>query len=170
MAADDARRHLAALARLNAMSALGPAAGDDLAPRLAEAAARVRRCDFEGTLAADDEPRCPRCGYVLGEESPRRQLEELSERLDRALDLKLSALSNTAIARIIRQHDHAHRLEGFLKIIQAAQTDALVRVLDDRLARYLARLLDENLAPAGVVEPLEPRRRRARSLTPPRRK
>jgi hypothetical protein len=172
MAADDARRHLAALARLNTMTALGPPAAEELAPRISEAVSRIRRCDQEGTLAVEDSPRCPRCGYVLGEQSPRAQLEELAERLRRALDLKLAALSNSAIARIIRNHDHAHRLEGFLKIIQAAQTEALVRVLDDRLARYLARLLDENLAPAGggVVEHLEPRRSRTRGLNPTRRK
>jgi hypothetical protein len=170
--ADDARRHLEALARLNAMTALGPPEAEELAPRFGDIAGRIRRCDFEGTLAVEEVPRCPRCGYVLGEQSHRAQLEELAERLRRALDLKLGALSNSAIARIIRQHDHAHRLEGFFKIIQAAQTEALVRVLDDRLARYLARLLDENLAPpgGGVVEHLESRRSRTRGLHPTRRK
>jgi hypothetical protein len=52
---------------------------------------------------------------------------------------------------LIRQHDRGHRLDGFLKIIQAAHTDALVRVLDDNLARYLGRLLDER---PGVIRPL----------------
>jgi len=49
------------------------------------------------------------------------------------------------IARLIREHDRDNRLEGFLKITQAAQTDALVRVLDEKLARYLAQVLDDNL-------------------------
>jgi hypothetical protein len=171
-AMDDARRNLDALARLNSMAALGPPVAEELAPRFGDLANRIRRCDFEGTLAVEEDPRCPRCGYVLGEQSPRTQLEELAEQLRRALDLKLGALSNSAIARLIREHDHARRLEGFLKIIQAAQTEALVRVLDDRLAHYLARLLDENLAPRGsdVVETLESRRSRTRELHPPRRK
>jgi hypothetical protein len=47
------------------------------------------------------------------------------------------------LSRGIQAHDREHRLEGLLKIIQAAQTDALVRVFDDKLARYLGRLLDE---------------------------
>ena len=47
------------------------------------------------------------------------------------------------IARLIRSHDRENRLEGFLKITQAAQTDALVRVLDEGLAKYLARVLEE---------------------------
>jgi hypothetical protein len=83
--------------------------------------------------------------------SPRAELEDLVERLDRALHAKLAALSQSAIARLIREHDGAHRLDGLLKIIQAAQTDALARVLDDKLARYLARLLDENLDTGGEV-------------------
>ncbi|MGH7878331.1 MAG: hypothetical protein ACREQD_02425, partial [Candidatus Binataceae bacterium] len=81
--------------------------------------------------------------------------------------VKLATLSQTAIARLIREHDRGGRLEGFLKITQAAQTDALVRVLDDPLARYLTRLLEEN--PAGeadprsaVVQPLRVARTRAR--------
>ena len=61
----------------------------------------------------------------------------------RALEFKLAALSQSMIARLIRNHDQEHRLEGFLKITQAAQTDALVRVLDEKLARYLAQVLDE---------------------------
>jgi hypothetical protein len=63
------------------------------------------------------------------------------------------------IARLIRIHDCEHRLEGFLKITQAAQTDALVRVLDEKLARYLAQVLDEN----ETADPGVPRLRRLRS-------
>ncbi len=65
------------------------------------------------------------------------------EAIRRALEVKLAALSQSMIARLIRNHDKEHRLEGFLKITQAAQTDALVRVLDDKLARYLAQVLEE---------------------------
>ena len=91
---------------------------------------------------------------MLGTVSPREDLKDLFERARRALRSKLAALSLSAIARIIEQHDHNHRLEGFLKITQAAQTDALTRVLDDKLTRYLAQLLDENLAaPAREAGP-----------------
>jgi hypothetical protein len=76
-------------------------------------------------------------------------LNDLFERIRRALGVKLAALSQSAIARLIRQYDRNRRLEGFLKITQAAQTGALVRVLDDKLARYLAGLLDENAEAAG---------------------
>jgi hypothetical protein len=79
----------------------------------------------------------------LGARSPQAGIKQAIEALRRALEVKLAALSQSVIARLIRNHDREHRLEGFLKITQAAQTDALVRVLDDKLARYLAQVLDE---------------------------
>jgi hypothetical protein len=59
---------------------------------------------------------------------------------------KLAILSRGAIARLIKKYDQAHRLDGFLKITQAAQTEALAAVLDDQLTAYLARLLQEREA------------------------
>src|SRR5271166_3338604 len=85
----------------------------------------------------------PSCGFQLGASSPQAALEDAMEGIRRALEIKLAALSQSMIARLIRDHDKENRLEGFLKITQAAQTDALVRVLDEKLARYLAQVLDE---------------------------
>jgi len=144
--AADARRYLEALRRLNAIAALGAPVGAELAGELIALERRLSPCDLAGALAPEVIPVCARCGFRLGTTSPRDELLDLFDRARRALELKLAALSQHAIARLIRQHDLNHRLEGFLKIIQAAQTDALVRVLDDRLAGYLGRLLDENLA------------------------
>jgi hypothetical protein len=157
---EDGERHLAALGRLNAISALGAPAESDLADQFAEAAHGVTRCALEGPLAPEIMPCCPHCAYVIGTASPRVALGELLVRVRRALEAKLAILSQSAIARLIQDHDHNHRLEGFLKITQAAQTDALVGVLDEKLAGYLRRLLDENLAldstavVARVVHPL----------------
>ena len=80
----------------------------------------------------------------MAQSSPQAELDDAMEAIRRALDVKLAALSQSMIARLIRNHDKEHRLEGFLKITQAAQTDALVRVLDDKLARYLAQVLEED--------------------------
>jgi hypothetical protein len=150
--AGDVRRYVDALNRLNAITALGPPEGADLASRLDEAASCVVRCELSGPLQPEVAPLCPSCGYVLGTQSPRAELSDLLDQLKLALSIKLTALSQSAIARIIREHDQEHRLEGFLKITQAAQTDALTRVLDERLARYLAQLLDENLG-AALLKP-----------------
>jgi hypothetical protein len=91
---------------------------------------------------------------LLGTALPDLALDDLLDHLKRALKEKLSALSQGAIARLIPQHDSGHRLDGFLKITQAAHTEALVRVLDDNLTGYLARLLDEvSQELPGIVKP-----------------
>jgi hypothetical protein len=141
LAAGDARRYFDALARLNAIAALGRPEGAHLGARVADV--RVVRCDLRDAIAPETIPRCSSCGFQLGASSPQAELEDVMEALRRALEVKLAALSQSMIARLIRNHDKEHRLEGFLKITQAAQTDALVRVLDDKLTRYLAQVLDE---------------------------
>jgi hypothetical protein len=141
-----ARRHLDALHRLNAIAALGAPAGAEIAEELAALDRDLRPCGRADALAPEVAPCCSHCGFRLGARSPRDRLNDLYDRARRALEVKLTALSRRAIARLIRQHDLNHRLEGFLKIIQAAHTDTLVSVLDDQLAGYLGRLLDENPA------------------------
>ena len=142
---EDATRYRDALRRLNQIAALGPVEGEQLAARVAELSARVVRCDRESSIAPETTPRCASCGFILGAVAPDVELDEVMERLRRGLAIKLAALSQSMIARLIREHDSDHRLEGFLKITQASQTDALVRVLDDKLASYLAQVLDDNL-------------------------
>lgn len=149
---EDTNRYLDGLRRLNSIVALGPAEGAQLDAQMAPLVRRVVRCDLEGPLSPEITPRCPRCGFVIGTASPREELNDLATHAKRALNSKLAILSQSAIAQLIEQHDHNHRLDGFLKITQAAQTEALVRVLDDKLTRYLGRLLDENLAAAHGVE------------------
>ncbi|HLK86139.1 MAG TPA: hypothetical protein VKT27_06480 [Candidatus Binataceae bacterium] len=139
----DAREQCAALGRLNSIAALGAPAGENLAAKIEELAARAVGCDGAEPLALEFVPRCPRCGFVLGATVPDDELGELLDELKRALKTRLAALSHGAIARLIKLHDRGHRLDGFLKITQAAQTGALARVLDDNLTRYLAGLLDE---------------------------
>ncbi|MDO8432418.1 MAG: hypothetical protein Q7S58_08430 [Candidatus Binatus sp.] len=141
--AEDARRYSKALRLLDAIAALGPAEGAQFEERTAEIAARVVPCDPRHKPAPEASPLCVSCGFRLGAHSPREELADATDRLRRALGLKLDALSQKVIARLIRQYDKQHRLDGFLKIIQASQTDALVRLLDENLASYLAGILDE---------------------------
>jgi hypothetical protein len=143
LAAADARRYFDALARLNAIAALGRPAGAQLGSRLTELSARIVRCELGDSIAPETTPRCASCGFQLGASSPQADLDDVMENIRRALETKLAALSQSMIARLIREHDRENRLEGFLKITQAAQTDALVRVLDENLARYLSQVLEE---------------------------
>ncbi len=151
--AQEATRHLDALARLDSIPALGPPLGIALAAAMADLNARIKPCAFNGRLSAEVTPRCE-CGFVLGALSPERELDDAFEQIKLALRGKLAALSRNAIARVIKKHDRGRRLEGFLKIAQAAQTEALVRVLDDKLTRYLSDLLDETgpSAPGKIVK------------------
>ena len=141
--ADDARRYYNALAWLNAIAALGRPEGVHLGAVVAELSARVVRCGLGEAIAPETIPRCTSCGFQLGASSPEAEIENAMEAIRRALEIKLASLSHSMIARLIRSHDKENRLEGFLKITQAAQTDALVRVLDEGLAKYLARVLEE---------------------------
>lgn len=153
---DDARMHLGALGRLNSIAALGAPVGGELGAQIEALGSGIVRCEVDAAMALEAVPRCPRCGFALGAPPPAPELGEALDRVRRALMGKLAALSHSAIARLIREHDHGHRLDGFLKITQAAHTGALVRVLDDNLAGYLARLLDE--APGVVEQFTRPRR------------
>jgi hypothetical protein len=144
--ADDARLHLEALRRLNGITALGEPVGQDLSSRIHAAVGRIRDCDPDAPMVLEVRPRCPQCDFVIGAISPKAESQELLEQTRRGLNAKLSRLSQSTIARLIEENDHNGKLEGFLKITQAAQTDALVRVLDDKLAAYLTELLNEKFA------------------------
>jgi hypothetical protein len=144
--AEDARLHLEALHRLNGIAALGEPVGQDLSSRIEAAIGRICYCDPDTLIALEVRPRCPQCDFIIGAVSPRAEAQELLEQTRRGLNAKLSRLSQSTIARLIEENDHNGKLEGFLKITQAAQTDALVRVLDDKLAVYLTELLNEKFA------------------------
>jgi hypothetical protein len=138
---------LEVLKRLNSISFLGPPDGIHLAAELAACASQVVLCDrpSSSTLEHEHDARCTRCGYMLGAQSP--QVAHSLEAIERAVKARLARLSHNAIKRLISEHDDRDRLEGFLKIVQAAQTDALARVLDDELTEYLRRLLDDESKP-----------------------
>jgi hypothetical protein len=150
---DDARRYIEALRRLDSIAALGAAEASGFVSRMSELEGRIPRCFIEGTLSPDIAPRCPDCGFVVGIPSPRVEVEELRTQAQRGLEVKLARLSQSTVARLIRQHDKGRRLDGFLKMTQATQTDALVRVLDDTLALYLGQLLEENSVDSSDVRP-----------------
>lgn len=153
----DLERLLKVLGRLDRIGALGSPAAPEFQTLTADLAARVRQCDLETPVAPEVMPRCERCGFSLGDISPGDEIEELLRQVQRALRTKLEALSSGAIARLVREHDGANRLDGFLRIIQAANVQALVGVLDDNLTSYLAGLIEENrsaLEAGAVSQPL----------------
>jgi hypothetical protein len=146
----DLGRSLDALLRLDTISALGPPSGAQFITAVKQAGERIKVCGLDGPFNAHAVPICPECGYILGTVAPRPDLARLMDKIRRALNAKLTMLSRGAIARLIKKYDHAHRLDGFLKITQAAQTEALIGVLDDQLTSYIARLLRRPDDPEAV--------------------
>lgn len=165
----ETRLQLEALDRLNRITALGPPNGDDLMARLAAIEPMVRPCDPSTEMVLEIRPRCPRCDFAIGAEPPADELGELALLVQRALDSRLAALSQSAIARLIERYDHEGRLEGFLKITQAAQTHALIGLLDDKLSAYLNDLLNENRLPTELSEPASQPAAMSRQSSPARR-
>jgi hypothetical protein len=139
----DIDRGVQAVVRLNSLTALGEPVGAELEGQARLAREAIKVCRLNGQFSASSTALCPVCGYVLGTPAPTPALAKLLEKTRRALREKFTALSRGAIVRLIRKYDRAHRLDGFLKITQAAQTEALAAVLDDQLTAYLARLLKE---------------------------
>ena len=139
----DLDRAMQALRRLNSLAALGAPLGAELEGQAYRTSGAIKVCRLEGQFSAAAVATCPECGYMLGTPALAPALAELLEKTRRALREKFTALSRGAIARLIRKYDRAHRLDGFLKITQAAQTEALAAVLDDQLTAYLGRLLKE---------------------------
>jgi hypothetical protein len=117
--------------------------GLDLCAELDQLSKMIPRCRLQGRLAPEITPICPSCGFVIGTRSPRERLSDITAGLKRILEGKLAELSQQVIRRLLRHHGKGHRLEGFLKMTQAAQAGALIDMIDDELVAYLAKLLDE---------------------------
>ena len=76
LVAADARRYFDALARLNAIAALGRPEGGQLGALVADASARVVRCELGDAIVPETIPRCSSCGFQLGASSPQAELED----------------------------------------------------------------------------------------------
>jgi hypothetical protein len=139
--ADQTTKYLDALRRLDGIPQLGPPQSSRFELPFSGLLGQLVRCESTDALAAEIDPRCNSCGFAIGSASPRAALIENSTQIRDALSQKLAKLSQKAIARLIREHDTEHRLEGFLKITQAAQADALTNLIDDELVAYLSEML-----------------------------
>ncbi len=142
---EEGEKYRLALSRLEKIPILR--AGTELPDEFAVLSRRVTPCSLQGRLAPEIMPLCPSCKFVIGTPSSRKNLEDITARMKRLLEAKLAILSQNVIRRLIHYHHRNDRLEGFLKITQAAQAGALIEILDDELVAYLAELLDED--PAG---------------------
>jgi hypothetical protein len=138
---EEGKKYRSALRRLQTIPALG--SGSEVCDEFDRLNREVVRCRWQGRLAPEITPRCPSCHFVIGTTSPRSNLDEITTQIRRLLEGKLAQLSQGIVRRLIRHHQGNHRLEGFLKMTQAAQAGALIDMLDDELTAYLGELLEE---------------------------
>lgn len=142
-----------ALRRLNTLTELGPPMGEEAIARYEELPGRIGACALalRQELELSQEARCPACGIALGEEPPWQEAEEVQHLLEKALNQQLHRLSSKAVRRVLLQSGEA-RLQEFLQVVQASQTQSLAHVLDDELLGFLRRFLIE----ARLSEVLRP--------------
>jgi hypothetical protein len=142
-----------ALRRLNTLTELGPSMGEEAIVRYEELPGSIGACTLalRQELELSQEARCPACGIALGQEPPWQEAEEVQHLLDKALGQQLQRLSSKAVRRVLVQSGEA-RIQEFLQVVQASQTQSLAQVLDDELLGFLRRFLVE----ARLSEVLRP--------------
>jgi hypothetical protein len=142
-----------ALRRLNTLTELGPPMGEEAVARYEELPGRIGACALalRQELELSQEARCPACGIALGEEPPWQEAEEVQHLLEKALSQQLRRLSSKAVRRVLLQSGEA-RMQEFLQVVQASQTQSLAQILDDELLGFLRRFLVE----ARLSEVLRP--------------
>jgi len=142
-----------ALRRLNTLTELGRSMGEEAIARYEELPGRIGACALalRQELELSQEARCPACGIALGEEPPWQEAEEVQHLLEKALSQQLQRLSSKAVRRVLVQSGEA-RIQEFLQVVQASQTQSLAHVLDDELLGFLRRFLVE----ARLSEVLRP--------------
>jgi hypothetical protein len=133
-----------ALRRLNTLTELGPCMGEEAIARYEELPGRIGACTLalRQELELSQEARCPACGVALGQEPPWQEAEEVQRLLGKALGQQLHRLSSKAVRSVLLQSGEA-RIQEFLQIVQASQTQSLANILDDELLGFLRRFLVE---------------------------
>ena len=152
---DAARPAVVALARLNALRALGGPVGEAALVAYAQLAGGRRGCDVDelpGRLR--DRPRCPDCDLALDAVLPKDDSNRALRGIQAALHRQQSRLASEAVRRILARG--GERIEQFLQIVQASDLAGLAQVLDDDLVCFLQELLAEPVAPtADALDLLE---------------
>lgn len=160
----EARRHVAALGKLNTLTELGPPVGQGAVVAYQELLRETAGCPL--VVGVDEEltdsALCPACRLRMDQEPPIGYVNEILDRIERAIARQLTRLSSTAIQQVLKRSGDA-RIEQFLKVVQAAQLSSLAELLDDELVGYLRRFLVE----ARISAVLEPILTRVAQGTPP---
>jgi hypothetical protein len=136
--------HAQALRRLNTLTELGTALGEEALAEYEQLPQRIGACLMSANLERElgEVPRCPACGISLNDEPSWEDVQRVKRRLERALNQQLQRLSSKAVHQILAASGEA-RVEQFIQLVQASQARSLADILDDKLLGFLRRLLVE---------------------------
>jgi hypothetical protein len=138
-----------ALARLNALAALGAPVAPDLPALAEELENSVLAC---GAVPLAEEiaqaGTCRSCGLHLDTEPPGREGETLSGYVRQALEEQNARLARRLARRLLREGGNS-RLSRFVQVVQVADLSGLAAILDDELTAFIAQLLAEERPSGG---------------------
>ena len=137
---EEKKSWVAALDRLNSLSALGEALGPGLAGEYESLMGRLRPCPVQ-EVPMEEEPSCPSCRLGLTASPPREEVEAFLLALQKALQAQLRRLSRRAIGRIMGQE--RTRLEKFIQAVQVSDLSGFAELLDEELLGFVRELLKE---------------------------
>jgi len=131
---------VAALGRLNSLSALGEPLGAGLAGEYQGLLDRLRPCPAV-EVPLEEGPRCSLCHLALLTSLPQGELEAFLRVLQGAMQGQLHRLSRRVIGRIMGQK--STRLERFIQAVQVSDLSGLAELLDEELLAFIRGLLEE---------------------------
>ncbi|MBM3941540.1 MAG: hypothetical protein FJ316_01165 [SAR202 cluster bacterium] len=138
---DNAQRQIQALQLLNTLPELGAPAGTGLTENLAKLWEGPSPCIVVPAVQdLEAVPHCTECQLRLEQSLPVHDLERWGSAIAVALESKNRALSNLLTQQILNgQADH--RLDNFLKIVQASDLSALSNTISPEMVAFIRNML-----------------------------
>jgi len=131
---------VAALGRLNSLSALGEPLGAGLAGEYQRLLDRLRPCPAV-EVPLEEGPHCALCHLDLLTTLPQGEVEAFLQGLQGAMQGQLHRLSRRVIGRIMGQK--STRLERFIQAVQVSDLSGLAKLLDEEVLVFIRGLLEE---------------------------
>jgi hypothetical protein len=141
---EDVPNQLRALSLLNGISELGSPLGIDLSDGFQSIVSNLKPCSIQNYLevTVDSSPVCNICQRTLTFFVPTQEVKDFQKRLTAALSEQQRRLASVTIRRVL-DRKQGDALEQFMQVIQAANLNELVRVLDENIVRAIRQLLIE---------------------------
>jgi len=138
---DRASGRVGALARLNGLSAVDAAVNPELALEYSSLEQTIQPCDVAGDrIALETRSTCKECGLDTWGVPPIGDVDDCLHKLELALETQMARLRERFVGLVLDEAG-TPPVERFLRVLRAADVDALPDALDDRVAEFLKTLL-----------------------------